>query len=58
MPLGEGITQLKATVQHLSEKMFTLETILANPKEDPVVEVAEKVKQTENQKIYEIPYRS
>ena len=45
----EGIHQLKATVQHLSKKILTLETKLAHPKEDPVVEVMEKVKQTENQ---------
>ena len=46
----EGIHQLKAFVQHLSEIILTLETKLAHPKEDPVVEVTEKVKQTENQK--------
>ena len=34
--------------------MLTLETELAHPKEDPVVEVAEKIKHTENQEIYEI----
>ena len=38
--------------------MLTLETKLAHPKEYPVVEEAEKVKHTENQKIYKIPYRS
>ena len=42
----EGIPQLKATVQHLSEKMLSLENKLAHPKEDPVVEVREKVKHT------------
>ena len=54
----EGIYQLKATVKHISEKMLTLKTKLAHPKKDSVVEVTEKVKHTENQKIYEIPYRS
>ena len=34
--------------------MITLETKMAHPKEDLVAEVAE----TENQKIYKIPYRS
>ena len=38
--------------------MLTLENKLAHPREDPVVEVTEKVKHTENQKIYKIPYRS
>ena len=38
--------------------MLTLETKLAHPKEDPVVEVTEKVKHTENQEIIEILYRS
>ena len=28
---------------------------MAHPKDDPVVEVAEKVKHTENQNIYQIP---
>ena len=54
----EGITQLKANVQNLSEKMLNLETKLAHPNKDPVVEVAEKVKHTENQKTYELPFRS
>ena len=45
-------------LQHLSEKMLTIATKLAHPKENPVVEVAEKVKHTENQKIYEILVRS
>ena len=40
----EGIYQIKATVQHLSEKMLTLETKLAHPTEYQVVEVTEKVK--------------
>ena len=44
----KGMYQLKATVQHLSENMLTLETKLAHPTEDPVVEVTEKVKDTEN----------
>ena len=37
--------------------MLTLETKLAHPTEGPDVEVTEKVKHTENQKMYEIPYR-
>ena len=41
-------SKVKATVQHLSENMLTLETKLAHPTEDPVVEVTEKVKDTEN----------
>ena len=45
-------------LQHLSENMLTLETKLAHTAEDPVVEVTEKVKHIENQKDYEIPYRS
>ena len=39
--------------QHISEKMLILETKLASPKEDPVFEVAEKVKHTEIQTNYE-----
>ena len=35
--------------------MLTLETKLAHPTEDPVVEVTEKVELTENQKINDIP---
>ena len=38
--------------------MATLETKLAHPTEDLVVEVTEKVKHTENQKYCEIPYKS
>ena len=38
--------------------MLNLETKLAHPKKDPVVEVAEKVKNTENQNTYELPFRS
>ena len=45
-------------LQHLSENMLTIATKLAHPKENSVVEVAEKVKHTENQKIYEILVRS
>ena len=50
--------KFKATVQHISEKMLTLETTLAHPKEDPLVQVPEKVKHTETQEVYEIPYGS
>ena len=50
--------KVKATVQHLSENMLPLETKLAHPTEDPVVDVTEKVKHTENQKDYEISYWS
>ena len=45
----EGIYQLRATVQHLSEKMLNIETKLAHPDKDPVVEVEvveKKVKHT------------
>ena len=42
----EGITQLKATIKHFSEKMLTLETKMAHSKEYPDVEVAEKEKHT------------
>ena len=38
--------------------MLTLETNLAHPKEDPVGKMTEKVKQTKNHNIYDIPYRS
>ena len=50
----EGIHQLKATVQHLSEKILTLKTKLAYSKRDQVFEVIENVKHTEIQEIDEI----
>ena len=48
----KGIYQLKATLQHISESMLTLETKQAHSVEDRVIEVTEKNKHTENQSDY------
>ena len=45
----EGINQLKTTALYLSQKILTPKTKLVHSKEDPVVEVMEKVKHTEKQ---------
>ena len=47
----EVIGQLKTTVQHPSELILTLNTKKALFKEDPVVELIEKVKPTKKQEI-------
>ena len=54
----EGMDQLKASAQQLSEKILTLEAKLAHSKEDKVVKVIEKVKHTEKQDIDEVPNMS
>ena len=47
----EGIGQLKTTVQHSSANILPLETKLDHSKEDPVVELIEKVKPTKKKKL-------
>ena len=46
----EGINQLKATAQHISENILTLETKLTRSTEYPDAELIEKVKHTEEEK--------